>query len=121
VDFYNLPGGRAKFQETTMEAITREMKEELGLDIENPKLIAVAENFFTWANQNVEELLFIYKIDLDDSYYDILDHFKNIDSECEYMYWAKLDESLLDLDIRPTLIYSLPMLDHDKINHLICK
>ena len=120
VDFYNLPGGRVKFQESTKEAIIRELKEELGIEIDNPNLIAVAENFFTWAGQNVQELVFIYEIKLDDSYYEKLDHFKNMDSECEYMYWAKID-NLKALDIRPTLIYNLPSLDRTKINHIIHK
>ena len=120
IDFYNLPGGRAKFQESTKEAIIRELKEELNLEVDSPKLMVVAENFFTWAGQNVEELLFVYKIELSDEYYEKLDHFKNIDSECEYMYWVNKDK-LKDLDIRPTLIYNLPNINKDIITHIIHK
>ena len=107
MDFYNLPGGRVKFGESTVEAIIREVKEELCIDIDAPKLFYVAENFFKWEDKDVQELVFIYKIDIDRKYLDILDHHKVPDNATEYTYWIDI-ANLKNITCKPNLIYDLP-------------
>lgn len=56
----SLPGGRVKFGETSLKAVTREIFEETGETLCTPELYAVVENFFTTDN-SFHEYLFIYK------------------------------------------------------------
>ena len=107
MDFYNLPGGRVKFGESTKEAIVREVKEELCIDINEPDLFYVAENFFKWEDKDVQELVFIYTVNLDRKYLEILDNHKVPDNATEYTYWIDI-ENLGNITCKPNLIYDLP-------------
>ena len=46
--FYRSLGGGIEFQETSKEALKREFKEELNIDIEVKELLSVEENIFTY-------------------------------------------------------------------------
>lgn len=43
---HNLPGGGLEFGEKPEQAVIREVKEETGIDVANPRLIAVHSTFF---------------------------------------------------------------------------
>lgn len=45
--YYYLPGGRVSMSEVSTEAIKREIKEELEVEVEVSRLLWVVENFFT--------------------------------------------------------------------------
>lgn len=45
---YNLPGGGLDLGETPEEAVIREVKEETGLEVANPRFLAVTSQFFVW-------------------------------------------------------------------------
>jgi len=45
-DFWALPGGRLEVGETMTEALRREMREEVEVDVEVGRLLWVIENFF---------------------------------------------------------------------------
>ena len=45
-DFYCLPGGHVELGEDTDSAVLREMKEELGSDVEIDRLVSIIQNFF---------------------------------------------------------------------------
>ena len=62
--YYSLIGGRVKYGETTIEALIREIQEEIGIKVnkKETKLINVSENFFKYNGKEFHELLFIYKI-----------------------------------------------------------
>ena len=88
VEFFNLIGGRVKLNESTLDAFAREIKEELGLNVENPELYLIAENFYNWQNTDVHELLYVYHIELPEKYLTILDNFKILDQQ-EYSIWVE--------------------------------
>lgn|SRR5574344_1020980 len=93
VPFAVIPGGRVKTMEDTKEALDREIKEELGIDISNLKstLISVVENFFELKDTKYHELYFIYKIELDKDY-NIQDGMLNLDSYGSKYYWKTKEE-----------------------------
>lgn len=69
--FYCPPGGRIEFGETSEVALRREMKEELAVDIESPRLLGVLENLFTFDGEPGHEIVFVYDAQLrDKSLYD---------------------------------------------------
>lgn len=86
-DFTTLPGGRVKTMENSLDAIVREIKEEMGLDIEKNKVTfkTLIENFFELENIKYHELYVLYEINALDEF-DKVD--KNIDSKTNYYKWV---------------------------------
>lgn len=58
---YALLGGRVKFGENSADTVKREIKEELGKDIDITGYISTIENFFEANNKKYHEIMFIYK------------------------------------------------------------
>ena len=52
---WDIPGGRARFNETHEEALSREIREETGLDVENIKPILVSSRV-----QKEDDIYFLY-------------------------------------------------------------
>lgn len=61
---YALPGGHLGFDETTDEALRREFKEELGLDILCKRLLWTEENFWRWGGKDAHNLGYYYLVQL---------------------------------------------------------
>lgn len=58
---YLLPvGGGIEFGERASRAAVREIKEEIGIDIPNPRLLGILENIFTWNGQPGHEVVFCF-------------------------------------------------------------
>jgi ADP-ribose pyrophosphatase YjhB (NUDIX family) len=57
---YFLPGGRIKANESSEQALWRELEEECGLQQTSATLWAVIENFFSMQDVSVHELSFYY-------------------------------------------------------------
>ena len=55
-DFWTFPGGRAEFGESAEQTLRREMREEIGVDVEVVRLLWFAENFFTYAGKYYHEI-----------------------------------------------------------------
>jgi 8-oxo-dGTP pyrophosphatase MutT (NUDIX family) len=55
-NFWTFPGGRAEFGETAEQTLQREMKEEIGAEVEVVRLLWFAENFFTYAGSQFHEI-----------------------------------------------------------------
>ncbi len=62
-DFWYLPGGRCEFLEISKNALIREMKEEIGVEIEIIRPIYFVENFFNHMKKNYHELSIFYLIE----------------------------------------------------------
>lgn len=54
-------GGGIEFGETSCEAIVREIREELGAEIEAPVLLGALENLFTLDGVEGHEIIFVYQ------------------------------------------------------------
>lgn len=116
--YLSLIGGRVKIGESSIETITREVKEETSYDISNAKVRGVVENFFTspFSNKPVHEILVLIKVDFQDSIIYDKEKIKCLDKENVYFTWRSLDE-LKKENLKPTCIIDL--LDKDELFHII--
>ena len=75
-NFYNsvVPGGRIKIGEYSIDAIKREIKEEMGFELLDSKLgfVKTLEEMFTFNNTDYHEIFFIYKYNVDEDDYNLL-------------------------------------------------
>lgn len=55
-DFWTFPGGRAEFGETAEQTLKREMREEIGAEVEVVRLLWFVENFFRYAGKQYHEI-----------------------------------------------------------------
>jgi len=53
-------GGAIEFGERAVDALAREIREELGVEIGEPRLLGVLENLFTLNGQRGHEIIFVY-------------------------------------------------------------
>lgn len=93
VDFAVIPGGRVKTLENTHECLIRELKEELGVNLEKEefKMISFIENYFTFDEKTYHELYFVYKVELKEDY-GFTDGIKNLDNEDSSYYFLTKEE-----------------------------
>ena len=93
VDFSVVPGGRVQTLETSLEALLREINEELGIDLskETFELASLIENYFTFDNKNYHELYFVYKVDLKEEY-NLNNGIENLDNSDSSYYLLTPEE-----------------------------
>ena len=120
-NFWNMPGGRVQMGESSFEAITRELDEEMGVVADNCKLVRVCENFFEWMGNHQQEMLFIYKVELDETSELVQkDNFKCKDSDKLTFKWHNF-EDVAGLNCLPKCIYDLVKEDNNGVKHEISK
>ena len=104
-DYYALVGGRVKLGETSEGTIKREIKEEMGKDIEIKGYITTIENFFNAENKKYHEIIFVYDAEfIDKKDKENIDTIKNIEGE-EYLRYEWIDINKIDqYDVRPKTI-----------------
>ncbi|QQG52788.1 MAG: NUDIX hydrolase [Candidatus Falkowbacteria bacterium] len=96
-DFYRLLGGGIEFGETSLEAVVREIREELNVELENIKLLDIVENIFTYNGKPGHEFSFIYEAEFVDKSLYQQESFKIIDSGEEFKaVWVEINESNAD-------------------------
>ena len=89
--FYRCLGGGIEFLETSQEALKREFKEELGIDIEVQDYLGISENIFTYQGKNAHELVFFYNIKIKEDDFKEKYHIVDDNSESD-VYWIDIDE-----------------------------
>src|SRR4030095_7130673 len=55
-DFWTFPGGRAELGEPAEQTLKREMREEIGTEVEVVRLLWFVENFFTYVDKDYHEI-----------------------------------------------------------------
>jgi 8-oxo-dGTP pyrophosphatase MutT (NUDIX family) len=60
IDAYGLPGGGVEIGEKLEEALIRECHEEIGYDVEPVKLLAIAQDTFTFNEEDAFSLLLLF-------------------------------------------------------------
>lgn len=88
--FYRNIGGGIEFLENSKDALKREFKEELNIDVNVGEFLGIAENIFTYNGKNAHELILFYSIDINDS--DYKEKYHIIDDNCETdAMWIDID------------------------------
>lgn len=89
--FYRCLGGGIEFLETSKEALKREFKEELNIDIEVKDFCTVIENIFMYQGKKAHELLLFYNIDIADK--DIKEIYNISDNGNDFVAcWVDINE-----------------------------
>ena len=89
--FYRCLGGGIEFLETSQEALKREYKEELDIDIIVEDFRGISENIFTYQGKKAHELILFYNIKIQEK--DIKEKYHIIDDNCEIdAYWVDVNE-----------------------------
>lgn len=66
---YRLLGGGVDFGESTIKALHREIKEELGAKIASVKLLGIEENIFNFNGRPGHEIVYLYAVSLQSKKY----------------------------------------------------
>lgn len=64
--FYRPPGGGIEHGELAIDAIRREMREELDLELREPQLLTVLENIFEYGGETKHEIVFLFRAEVHD-------------------------------------------------------
>lgn len=92
-DHYALIGGRVEIGESSANTIRREIKEELGKDIEITGYISTIENFFEMKGSKYHEIMFVHKIEFTNEEDKKIEYvMKNIEGKDYLQYeWIELN------------------------------
>ena len=114
-DYFLLPGGRIELYEDSLTAIKREVKEELGYDIDFT-LCSIQENFVIKEEVKIMQYSFCYK----GIYKGIInnDRFVCKDNNNQYFYWVDI-EQLNSYKVYPES--TIKLIKSEKLEHIIEK
>ena len=91
---YALIGGRVEIGENSADTVKREIKEELGKDVEITGYISTIENFFEIKGSKYHEIMFVHKIEFTNEEDKNIEYtMKNIEGKDYLKYeWIDLDK-----------------------------
>ncbi len=116
---YYTVGGKVRMNETSEEAIIREVYEETGIEFQIDKLSFIQERFFKVKGQQHHEVVFYYlmkdNFDIDLSYRKFTDQ-----GTKESLHWLPV-ESLAEADIIPEIFKTKLLNNIVSIEHIISK
>ena len=93
---YALVGGRIEIGENSADTIKREIKEELGKEIEIIGYISTIENFFEMGGSKYHEIMFVHKVEFANEEDQCIEYtLKNIEGK-EYLRYEWLDVNKID-------------------------
>lgn len=104
--YFHIPGGHIEIGEDSKEAIIREIKEEIGCDVQEANLFVIQENFWIRNNRKCHGIEFYYIIKPKQQLQMIDCEKVEIDKGEEKLLELKwvTSEELKDIDLRPTNI-----------------
>lgn len=114
-DFYLLPGGKIRAGEDSLTAIKREVKEELGYDLEFT-ISSVNENFLVKNKINIMQYEFLYKT----IYYNSIEKeiFNCLDRKDQTFHWISINDidkvKILPSNLKPVI----KNYDYNKVHHI---
>lgn len=93
-DHYSLIGGRVEIGEDSETTVKREIKEELGKEVEVTGYVSTIENFFEMKGKKYHEILFIHKAEFVNEEDKKIEHIlKNMEGKDYLQYeWLELDK-----------------------------
>lgn len=95
-EHYALIGGRIEIGENSEHALKRELREELGKEVEVIENVATIENFFEMKSQKYHEIMFIHKAEfVNEEDRKIETPIKNIEGK-DYLRYEWLDIDKID-------------------------
>lgn len=111
-DFWTVPGGRAEMGETAETTLKREMREELGVDIEIVRLLWFSENFFTYDARRYHEiaLYFLMRFPAESPYLTQPGPFLGQEEEPKliFQWFSRQPEVLAGLPLQPSFLQTVP-------------
>lgn len=120
--YYHLPGGHVEIGENSKDAVLREIKEEVGIDVALGNLVLINEQFYDKQGVATHSMILYYvakpkaKIDTQNSVRMEKMGTKLIKNE---LRWVTLDE-LKTIDLRPQLIKDFIVNNNlDTLRHII--
>ncbi|MBU3087888.1 NUDIX domain-containing protein [Clostridium gasigenes] len=121
--YYYIPGGKVGLQELSADAIKREIREEINIDVRVKRMLWIVENFFKddESGENFHEIGFYYLLELNDE--------KIFEKGNEFImteggkhrlvfYWKPLEE-IKDLYLYPLFIKENILKLPNSINHIV--
>lgn len=95
-DHYALIGGRVEIGEDSASTIKREIKEELGKDVEIKGYVSTIENFFEMKGSKYHEILFIHRVEFVDEEDQKIEYtMKNVEGK-DYLQYEWIDLNKID-------------------------
>jgi 8-oxo-dGTP pyrophosphatase MutT (NUDIX family) len=104
--FWILPGGRPELYESSLDAIVREMQEEMGLRVAVQRLLWVVENFYVYEGEGAHELTFYYLMRFPENsgHENVHEEFTGIEGNLPIIFrWFPCDQ-LSDVPLYPTFL-----------------
>ena len=107
-NYYMLPGGKIKINESSSEAMLRELDEELNITDVQIELKSVNEGFVSNGETNWHEIGFYYLLTIDEDKFNLNKEDEFAGPEAEYLLYKWIDiSSLDDVSINPKNIKEL--------------
>ncbi len=104
--FYRSIGGGIEFLENSRDALKREFKEELNIEISVGDFLGISENIFTFNGKKAHELILFYDVNIKDE--DYKERYHIIDDNCETdAVWIDIEKfKNKELKIYPEQVYN---------------
>jgi len=122
-NFWSFPGGRAEFGEMAEQTLKREMREEIGTDVEVVRLLWFAENFFTYAEKQYHEiaLYFLMRLPATSKYLGQLGPFpcEEEGSNLIFQWFPQQAEVLSNLPLLPSFLQTALQELPESVQHIV--